>query len=140
MKRLSLVILLVGAPVAPSIDMGLLASLDKLASWNTITSRPPLWRHKYPARSRLATLALLRSTGSNIKSKARPNRTSAWCEKASPLRRSRVKREWPKTANDATPNPLHRTVPATGGPTAHGAEPPEGTIRSFAISSELFTA
>src|SRR5262245_16817052 len=43
MKRLSLVILLVSAPGAPSIDTGL-ASLDGLASSNTIMRSDPRWR------------------------------------------------------------------------------------------------
>jgi hypothetical protein len=50
MKRPSLVMLLVGAPVLPSIDAEWFASSDKPAAWgelalqDTITSHRPLWR------------------------------------------------------------------------------------------------
>jgi hypothetical protein len=50
MKRPSLVMLLVGVPVLPSIDAEWFASSDKPAAWgelvlqDTITSQRPLWR------------------------------------------------------------------------------------------------
>jgi hypothetical protein len=57
MKRPSLVTLLVGAPVLPSIDAEWFASSDKPLAWgelalqDTITSQRPLWR-----RSRSPTI------------------------------------------------------------------------------------